>query len=144
MEWHNGNFLVTTDVARFDVTAIHAYLSQESYWARNISFDLVEKSVENSLSFGLLDAGKQIGFARVVTDRATYAYVMDVYVLQSHRRRGLATWMIKCVLAHPDLQGLRKLSLSTRDMHALYRKFGFSGLEHPDRAMELRVVRRYA
>jgi GNAT superfamily N-acetyltransferase len=98
---------------------------------------MVDRSIDGSLCFGLFEDGRQIGFARVITDAATFAYLADVYVLESHRGRGLATWLMKSILAHPDLQGLRRWMLVTRDAHGLYRKVGFSDLAHPERIMEM-------
>ena len=134
-EWRRDAFVVTTDPARFDVHAIHAFLST-SYWAEGRPLELVARSIEGSLCFGLLEGARQVGLARAVTDRATYAYLADVYVLESHRGRGLAVWLMECVMAHPDLQGLRRFTLVTKDAHALYRKFGFEALPHPERYME--------
>jgi len=131
-----GAFSVTTDQARLDLPAIHAYLTQ-SYWSRGIPFETVERAARNSLCFGLFDEARQIGFARVVTDRATYGYLADVYVLEEYRGQGLAVWLIGCVRSHPDLQGLRRFALATRDAHALYRKFGFTELAAPDTHMEI-------
>ena len=135
-EWTRIGLTVTTDPARFDVGAIHAFLAT-SYWARGRSRDAVERSIAGSLCFGLLDAGRQVGFARVITDRATFAYLADVYVLESHRGRGLGAWLMECVTGHPELQGLRRFLLVTQDAHGLYRKSGFAALAHPERHMEI-------
>lgn len=134
-EYRRGTFVVTTDPARFDREAIHAFLTR-SYWAEGIPPEVVNRSIEGSLGFGLLEDGRQVGFARVVTDRATFAYLADVYVLESHRGRGLGGWLVECVTAHPDLQGLRRWTLATRDAHDLYRRFGFESLRAPERYME--------
>jgi GNAT superfamily N-acetyltransferase len=136
LEWSRDGLVVTSDPARFDVPAIHAFLVT-SYWAKGRSLEVVRKSVAGSLCFGLLDGDKQVGFARAVTDRATFAYLADVYVLDSHRGRGLASWLMQCVMSHPDLQGLRRFTLATKDAHGLYRKFGFAALEEPERFMEI-------
>jgi GNAT superfamily N-acetyltransferase len=135
-DWTRDGLVVTTDKSRFDVAAIHAFLAT-SYWAKGRPLAVVENSIHGSLCFGLLDAGRQVGFARAVTDRATYAYLADVYVLESHRRRGAGTWLIECVMSHPDLQGLRRFMLATKDAHGLYRKFGFAALARPERYMEI-------
>lgn len=135
-EWTKDGLVVTTDPARFDVPAIHAFLGT-TYWAKGRSLEVVERSIRGSLCFGMLEQERQIGFARAVTDRATYAYLADVYVVESHRGRGLATWLMECVMVHPDLQGLRRFTLVTRDAHDLYRKLGFEMLEHPERYMEI-------
>jgi ribosomal protein S18 acetylase RimI-like enzyme len=135
-ERHREGFTVSTDPARLDVHAIHAFLST-SYWAEGIPRETVERSLRNSLCFGLYEGARQIGFARMITDQATYAYLCDVYVLPEWRGRGLGTWMMECVMAHPDLQGLRRFSLVTRDAHELYRPFGFTEISNPGRYMEI-------
>ena len=129
-------FTVSTDPARLDVDAIHAYLTR-SYWADNIPRDIVARAVAGSLCFGLYDGAAQIGFARVVTDRATFAYLADVYVLEGYRGRGLSKWLMQVIMAHPDLQGLRRFSLVTLDAHGLYEQFGFRRLTTTERHMEI-------
>jgi GNAT superfamily N-acetyltransferase len=136
METQRGNFLISTDQDRLDIKAIHAYLSR-SYWAEGIPFDTVAKSIRESLCFGLFEGSLQIGFARVISDRATFAYLCDVYVLEGHNGQGLGTWLMENVCAHPDLQGLRRFVLVTRDAHGLYEKFGFTPLAAPSRYMEI-------
>jgi GNAT superfamily N-acetyltransferase len=128
-------FLVSSDPARLDIDAIHAFLTS-SYWASGIPRVVVERAIAGSICFGLFRGQRQIGFARVITDRATFAYLADVYVLEEHRGRGLATWLIETVIAHPDLQGLRRFVLVTRDAHGLYEKFGFTPLAKPENYME--------
>ncbi len=135
-ERHRDGCTVSTDSARFDLDAIHAFLST-SYWAEGIPRPLLEQAIRNSLAFGLYEGERQIGFARVITDRATFAYLCDVYVLPEHRGRGLGAWLMECVMAHPDLQGLRRFSLVTRDAHALYRPFGFSEIASPGHHLEI-------
>jgi GNAT superfamily N-acetyltransferase len=135
-ERHREGFTVSTDPARLDVQAIHAFLST-SYWAEGIPRETVERSLRNSLCFGLYGGERQIGLARMITDKATYAYLCDVYVLPEWRGRGLGAWMMECVMAHPDLQGLRRFSLVTRDAHELYRPFGFTEIANPGRYMEI-------
>src|SRR4051794_24312126 len=139
-EHHRDGFTVSTDPARLDLDAIHAFLST-SYWAEGIPRPLLERAIGHSLAFGLFAAAaegeRQVGFARVVTDRATFAYLCDVYVLPEHRGRGLGAWLMECVTAHPDLQGLRRFSLVTRDAHELYRPFGFTEIAAPGRHMEI-------
>jgi GNAT superfamily N-acetyltransferase len=132
--WASGPFRVTTDAAELDVELIHGFL-RRSYWAEGIAEEVVRRSIHGSLCFGLFEHDRQVGFARVVTDRATFAYLADVFVLESHRGRGLAAWLMECVTSHAELQGLRRWSLVTRDAHGLYRKFGFQALAHPDRHM---------
>jgi GNAT superfamily N-acetyltransferase len=119
--------IVSTDRARLDVAAIHAELAR-TYWAADISRERVAKSLEGSLCFGLFDGKRQIGFARVVTDSATFAYLCDVYVVESYRGRGLGKQLMTAVCAHPDLQDLRRFVLWTRDAHGLYEQFGFERL----------------
>jgi GNAT superfamily N-acetyltransferase len=131
-----GGIEISTDRALLDVDAIHAYLSR-SYWAARIPRDVVARSLDHSLCFGVYDGGRQVGFARVITDRATYAYLADVYILASHRGRGLGVRLMEHVMAHPDLQGLRRWSLVTQDAQGLYRKFGFQPLAQPERHMEI-------
>jgi GNAT superfamily N-acetyltransferase len=139
-EQHRDGCTVSTDPERFDLDAIHAFLSA-SYWAEGIPRPLLARAIGNSLGFGLYAAAgegeRQIGFARVITDGATFAYLCDVYVLPEHRGRGLGAWLMECVTAHPDLQGLRRFSLVTRDAHALYRPLGFTEIENPGRHMEI-------
>lgn len=120
-----------------DLDAIHEYLSETAYWCLGIARDLVETSWKNSLVFGVLDGtGKQVGGCRVVTDRGTYGYLADVYVLESHQRRGLARWMMESVMSHPDLDNVRRFMLATSNMHELYRPFGFSEISRPEIMME--------
>ena len=135
-ERSRGELLVSCDPDRLDLEAIHASLSR-SYWAEGIPRELVARSLRHSLCFGLFHGQRQVGFARVVSDRATFAYLADVYVLEEHRGQGLATWLMECVLAHPELQGLRRWALVTRDAHALYRKFGFVTPPRPEAWMEI-------
>lgn len=139
-ERRRGAFAVSTDPGRLDLDVVHAYLTR-SYWAAGIPRAVVARSIENSLCFGLYEERDaqpfaQRGFARAVTDRATYAYLADVFVLEPHRGQGLGAWLMECVMAHPDLQGLRRWSLVTRDAHALYRPLGFVPLAAPERYME--------
>ena len=134
-EWRRGAYLMTTDKARLDLAVVHSFL-KTSYWAAGISADVVERSVENSLTFGLFADGKQVGFARVVTDYATFAYLADVFVLEPHRGQGLGRWMMEVMFSHPELQGLRRWMLATWDAHELYRKYGFIELKNPQTFME--------
>jgi GNAT superfamily N-acetyltransferase len=136
MEWTRDKLTVTTDRARFDRDVIQRFLGS-SYWAENIPRSTVDKSIDSSLCFGLLEDNRQIGFARVVTDRATIAYLADVFVLPEHRGAGLGKWLIECVMSHPELQGLRRWVLATRDAHGLYRQFGFTPLKRPEIFMEI-------
>jgi GNAT superfamily N-acetyltransferase len=131
-----GELEISTDPARLDLEMIHGYLSQRSYWAAGRARELVARSIANSLTFGAYEGGRQVAFARVVTDRATFAYLCDVFVLESERSRGIGKRLMEAVLAHPDLQGLRRFHLVTLDAHELYRRFGFSPLSQPERHME--------
>ncbi len=134
-EWRYGEYVISTDKYRLDILAIHAFLTT-SYWAEGIPFDTVKKSIEYSLNFGVFTAGKQIGFARVITDYATYAYIGDVYILEDFRGQGLSKWLMQVIADHPELQGLRRWTLLTRDAHDLYRKTGFTDPQFPERYME--------
>ena len=136
LSYRKDDFTVETDPSKLDVGAIHAYLSR-AYWSEGIPRDVVDKALANSLCFGLFRGKDQIGLARVVTDRATYGYLCDVYVLEDFRGRGLGVWLMECVMGHPDLQGLRRFSLATRDAHSLYKKFGFAELKKPQSQMEI-------
>jgi len=135
-ERQRGAYVISTDRARLDARAIHAYLSR-SYWATGIPESLVERSIQNSLCFGLFQGVEQVGFARVISDRATFAYLCDVYVLEEHRGHGLGKWLIEEVIAHPDLAGLRRFVLATRDAHGLYAQYGFTPLSRPEIFMEV-------
>jgi GNAT superfamily N-acetyltransferase len=130
------DYRISTEPAQLDIPLIHRFLSQESYWARGIPLSVVERSIAGSLCFGLYAAEGQIGFARVVTDEATFGYLADVFILPSHRRLGLARRLMAAVMAHPDLQGLRRFMLATRDSQELYRSFGFAPPKNPQVLME--------
>jgi GNAT superfamily N-acetyltransferase len=131
-----GDYTISSDSGTVDVTAVHAFLTQ-SYWAEGISRTLVARAVRGSLCFSVLQGAEQVGFARVVTDRATYGYLCDVYVLEAHRGHGLARWLMETVMAHPDLQGLRRFGLVTRDAHRLYEGVGFTTVLRPELHMEI-------
>jgi ribosomal protein S18 acetylase RimI-like enzyme len=134
---HEG-YLLSTNRALMDIGAIHAFLTR-SYWSPGIPYETVSRAVANSLCFGLFagSSTQQIGFARFVTDAATFAYLCDVYVLEEYRGRGLGHWLVTQALAHPALKGLRRIVLVTRDVHALYRRYGFCALANPDSYMEI-------
>jgi GNAT superfamily N-acetyltransferase len=138
-----GRFVISTSRARLDVDAIHSYLSQ-SYWARGRARSVTERSVKNSICFGLYDRKKQIGFARVISDFATFGYLCDVYVVGSYQGQGLGRWLLESIMSHPGLQPLRRWLLATRDAHGLYGKFGFVQLESPENWMEMNRCRRKA
>ena len=137
MEWQRGEYAISTDRDRLDLDVVHGFLSKDAYWSRGVARDVVERSIENSICFGMYLHGEQVGFARVVTDRAAIAYLADVFVLPDHRGRGLGKWLIETVLAHPDLQGLRRFFLGTADAHELYERYGFGPVD-PGRMMERR------
>lgn len=130
-------YSISTDKGLLDVDVIYNYLSQESYWAKNIPRQKVVRSIENSMSFGVYKDGKQIGFARVITDRATFAYLADVFIINGFRGVGLSKWLMQTILAHPDLQTLRRWVLATSDAHGLYKQFGFSSLAKPEVWMDI-------
>jgi GNAT superfamily N-acetyltransferase len=136
MEWTRDGFLISTDPSRLDRDAVHRFLAG-SYWAKGIPRSVVERSIDNSMAFGLYEGSVQVGFARVITDRATFAYLADVFVLESRRSRGLAKWLVQTILGHPDLRGLRRWVLVTRDAQGLYRQFGFREVEDAARYMEI-------
>ena len=136
-QWQRDGCVVSDERDRLDLDAIHGYLSRESYWAAGISRAVVARAIANSLCFGLYRAQRQVGFARVVTDRATYGYLCDVFVDAAERGAGLGKWLVECVLAHPDLQGLRRLSLMTRDAQSLYAAYGFKPMPDATRYLEI-------
>ncbi len=135
-EWRRGDYLISTERERLDLRVVHDYLSRESYWAQGRSMEVVRRSVENSLPFGIYKGEQQVGFGRVVTDYATFAWIADVFVLDEFRGQGLSKWLVEVMLAHPDLQGFRRWVLATKDAHELYRKYGFAELLKPQRWME--------
>ena len=136
-EWRRGEFTISTDPVRLDIAAIHGFLTR-SYWAEGIPPETVRRSIDHSIPFGLFHAARQIGFARWITDHATFAYLGDVYVLEEYRGQGLGTWLMEAVMSHPDVQGQRRWVLLTRDAHGLYARYGFEALAAPQRYMERR------
>jgi len=137
VEHRRDQFLVSTDRARLDLDMIHGFLTN-CYWAKGVPREVVERSIEHALCFGVFDgSGAQVGFARVISDFATIAYVGDVFVLDTHRGRGLGKWLMECITQHPALQGLRRWILTTRDAHGLYAQVGFAPVKSPERYMEL-------
>jgi GNAT superfamily N-acetyltransferase len=136
IENRRGEFLISTDPERLSLDVVHGFLTN-CYWAKGIPRDLVARSIEHSLCFGIYEKSAQVGFARVVSDFATVAYLGDVFVLEPHRGRGLSKWLMEFIMQHPALQNLRRWVLLTRDAHQLYSKFGFSPLRTPERYMEL-------
>jgi GNAT superfamily N-acetyltransferase len=136
MEWTKGDYRVTNDIDRFDFDVVHRYLSEVAYWSPGIAREKVDRAARHSLAFGLFHGDAQIGYARMITDTATFAYLADVFVLPAHQGAGLGIWMMECVMAHPELQGLRRMMLVTSDAHRLYARFGFKASAHPERVME--------
>jgi len=136
------HIVVTTDRQRLDLDVIHGFLTT-AYWSRGVPREIVARSMEHSLCFGAFDGDRQVGFARVISDRATYAYVCDVFALESERGRGVGKSLMAAIRAHPALQGLRRWTLATRDAHGLYRQFGFGAPAHPERQMEVLVPDPY-
>jgi GNAT superfamily N-acetyltransferase len=134
-EWRRGEYVISTDKNRLDLVAVHSYLST-SYWAAGISLEIVKKSIEHSLNFGVYRGEQQVGFARVITDYTTFAYIGDVFILEEFRGQGLSKWLMEVIADHPDLQGLRRWLLLTRDAHGLYEKTGFVRPRTPERLME--------
>jgi len=129
-------FVISTDKNLLDLELIQKFLSVESYWAQTRTIEQTRRAIENSLCFGIFAENAQIGFARVVSDSATFAYIGDVFVLKDYRGRGLSKWLMETIISYPDLQGLRRWVLATRDAHGLYEQFDFSALRHPERWME--------
>lgn len=142
-EWRDGPYEISTDRSRLDIELIHGFLSREFWDSAGIPRHVVERSIEHSLCFGIYEGERQVGFARVVTDRATFAFVSDDFVVESHRGRGLARWFMHCILAHPELQGLRRIMLVTHDPR-LYLKAGFTALKEPETYMEILDPDAYA
>ncbi len=131
-----GEFLLSSESARIDRLAVHRFLSGQSYWAAGVPREIVDRAIDHSLCVGVYKDDAQVAFARAVTDRSTFAYIADVFVLPAYRGDGLAKWMMDAMLRHPQLQGLRRWLLATRDAHGLYARFGFAPLANPTRLME--------
>ena len=123
-EWQRGEFVVSTNRSRLDIDLVHDYLAS-SYWAAGMPRAVLERGIENSLIFGIYHGSRQVGFARAITDLATYAYLSDVFVVEGYRGQGLSKWLMECILGHPELQGLRRFALFTRDARGLYERYGF-------------------
>ncbi|MEO6588474.1 MAG: GNAT family N-acetyltransferase [Pyrinomonadaceae bacterium] len=136
MNWHKGEFTISTDRNLLQLDAIQKFLTEESYWAKTRTREQTETAIKNCLPFGVYKGENQIGFARVVTDYATFAYLGDVYILEEFRGQGLSLWLMDVIINHPELQGFRRWILATKDAHKLYEKFGFHQLVHPERWME--------
>jgi GNAT superfamily N-acetyltransferase len=143
MEWQHADFIISTDKSLLQIDVIHKYLSEESYWAKERSLEKTKIAIENSLCFGVFHDKKQIGFARVVTDFATFAYIGDVFILEKFRGKGLSKWLMQVMVDYPQLQGLRRWILATKDAHGLYEQYEFSSLVFPERWMEKTAPNAY-
>lgn len=143
MRVRKGDYEIDSDKRRLDLAGIHSFLIKESYWARERTLEQTITAVENSLCFGVYRGRDQAGFARVVTDRATFAYIGDVFIKEEHRGRGLGKWLMETIVSQPDMQGLRRWLLATRDAHSLYEKFEFEPLRFPERWMERTAPNAY-
>lgn len=137
-----GEYEISSDTQRLQIDVIHGYLAR-SYWATGIPKSIVERAIAGSMCFGVYRQTDQVGFARVITDRATFAYLSDVFILEPHRGKGLSKRLMEHIAAHPDLQGVRRFMLATNDAHGLYQQFGFSQLAHPERMMEIVLANPY-
>ena len=136
IEQKRDGYLISTDKSKLNIDVIHQFLDVESYWAQGRSMDTVRKTIDHSLCFGVYAGDRQVGFARVVTDYATFAWLADVFILKSHRGLGLSKWLVECIVTHPDLQNLKNFLLATSDAHELYRRYGgFAALEKPEKWM---------
>ena len=133
--WTRGEYEISTDPGRLDLDLTHSFLSEEAYWSPGVPRVIVERAIGNSIVFGIYKGGAQVGLARVVSDKATFAWICDVFVLPGHRGQGLGKWLMECAISHPDLQGLRRWMLATRDAHGLYEQYGFTPLDDPSRFM---------
>jgi GNAT superfamily N-acetyltransferase len=129
-------FEISTDKSRLDIETIHDYLSRESYWAKNIPLELVQKSMEGSICFGIYHNNRQVGYARMITDAATFGYLADVFIIEAYRGKGLSKWLMETIINYPAFQPLRRWMLATRDAHGLYKQFGFTELDKPERIMQ--------
>lgn len=138
-----GNYCITTDKQRLDLQAVHHYLAQQSYWSLNIPFERVEKAAQNSLTFAVLHGEAQVGYARIISDYTSFAYLADVYVLETHRGQGLSKWLMETIMGHPELQGLRRWVLATRDAHGLYAQYGWKPVADPTIWMEVHNANPY-
>src|SRR5215217_1920030 len=136
MQWTRNDYFITTDKSQMDVAFVHRFL-KTSYWAENIPYETVQRSIEGALCFGVFHNNIQVGFARAITDSATFAYIADVFISEAFRGRGLSRWLMEVILAHPQLQGLRRILLATRDAHGLYKKVGFTSITNPEPWMQL-------
>jgi len=138
MDFYKGDYHISTNKEKLDIPFIHRFLSH-SYWAEDIPVDMVKRSIDGSMNFGVYNGSRQIGFARVITDHATFGYLADVFIDENYRGLGLSKWLMQTIMAHPQLQGFRSWQLATRDVHGLYAQFGFKPLENPERIMRIVV-----
>ena len=136
MDFIKDGFTISTEKEKLDIDLIHSFLTR-SYWAEGISKEIIRRSIEGALCFGVFENDRQVGFARMITDRATFAYLADVFIIEEYRGRGLSKWLMEVIMSHPDLQRLRRMMLATRDAHELYKKFGFTPLNNVDRWMHI-------
>ncbi len=136
MEWTHDGYTISTDKTRLDVPFVHHFLATQSYWAQHIPLDIVQKSIEHSLCFGVYCGDQQVGFARIITDYATIAYLGDVFIIPEYRKKGLSKWLVDTMVSLPELQGFRRWILATADAHTLYEKYGFEVVSKPERWME--------
>jgi GNAT superfamily N-acetyltransferase len=141
-EFHKGNFTISTDKNKLQINVIHKFLSK-TYWAKNIPVNIVQTSIENSLCYGVYSKEMQIGFARIVTDYSTFAFLADVFILEEFRGKGLSKWLMNCILENIELRKIRGWLLKTADAHDLYKKFGFTAPARPERIMELKIIESY-
>jgi len=137
LEFKREDYLISTDPSRLNLPWVHNYLTNDAYWARGIAFPVFQKSVQNSLCFGVYHQTAQVGFGRVITDQATFAYLADVFIAEHYRRKGLGKWLVDCMLKYPELQGIRRWILVTKDAHDLYKQYGFTSLRRPEFMMEI-------
>ena len=135
MDRQHGEYTISTDKTRLDIRLIHSFLDS-SYWAEGRSVETIRRSIDNSLAFGIYKGDQQVGFARIITDYATFAWIADVFVIEEHRGQGLSKWLMDVIISHEELQGFRRWVLATKDAHDLYRRFGFTELTRPERWME--------
>lgn len=143
MAANHGELKISTDQGRLDVELIQRFLVEESYWARERTPEQTRTAIENSICFGVYDGERQVAFARVVSDKATFAYIGDVFVVEKYRGRGISKMLMQYIVEHPELQGLRRWVLATRDAHGLYEQFEFAPLRHPERWMEKTAPNAY-
>ena len=136
MDFTKDGFTISTEKEKLDIDLIHSFLNR-TYWAEGISKETIRRSIEGSLCFGVFENDKQVGFARMITDKATFAYLADVFIIEEYRGRGLSKWLMQAIMSHPDLQGLRRMILATKDAHGLYKQFGFTPLINVDRWMQI-------